>query len=154
MKDLIKKKTSKIFLTLSRLLLGMVFIYASIDKIAFPSEFARIVENYDILPVFLIKPVAVILPLLELVLGLFLLVGLFVRQSALSLTILLIVFMIIIGIRSYKGPIEDCGCFSQSSFLTTSNIFMIFLRDFMFIGLGITTFVLSNQLRKDINEQN
>ncbi|OQY09304.1 MAG: hypothetical protein B6I30_10030, partial [Desulfobacteraceae bacterium 4572_187] len=127
---------------------------ASIDKIAFPSEFARIVENYDILPVFLIKPVAIILPLLELVLGLFLLVGLFVRQSALSLTILLIVFMIIIGIRSYKGSLEDCGCFSQSSFLTTSNIFMIFLRDFMFIGLGIITFILSNQLRRDVNGRN
>ena len=143
MKDLRKKRILNIFLTCSRILLGIVFIYASIDKIAFPSEFARIVESYEILPSLLIKPVAIILPLLEMVLGILLIVGLFIKQSAIALISLLIIFMIAVGIRTEKGPLEECGCFDQSSILATSNISLIFLRDFILIGLGVSTLAFS-----------
>ena len=34
-----------------RLLLGGIFVYASIDKIIYPVEFAKVVYNYQILPV-------------------------------------------------------------------------------------------------------
>ena len=50
---------------LARLLLGGIFIYASIDKIAFPGDFARIIENYGLLPSFVVKPFAILLPWLE-----------------------------------------------------------------------------------------
>ncbi len=136
---------ARVIFTVPRILLGGIFIYASIDKIAFPAEFARIVENYELLPFDLIKPVAIILPVLELMLGAFLIVGKFTKPSAIALTSLLIIFIIVVGIRAGKGPLEECGCFDKSSILATSNITHIFLRDSILIGLGITTFALSNK---------
>ena len=35
---------------LCRLVLGGVFIYASLDKIAHPAEFAKAIGNYHVLP--------------------------------------------------------------------------------------------------------
>jgi len=56
-----KMRIPNFFFAISRLLLGGVFVYASIDKIAFPNEFSGVVENYEILPSVLIKPVAVLI---------------------------------------------------------------------------------------------
>ena len=41
------------FLLLGRLILGYVFIYASIDKIIDPASFSDIIDNYHITPVLL-----------------------------------------------------------------------------------------------------
>ena len=43
------------FQIISRLILGFIFIYASIDKIAFPKKFAKIVQSYKIIPDFLVE---------------------------------------------------------------------------------------------------
>ena len=60
-----------------RLVLGGIFIYASLDKIVHPRAFAEIIYNYQILPGSLINLSAVILPWLELFLGLLLISGRF-----------------------------------------------------------------------------
>ena len=65
-----------------RILLGSLFVYASIDKIAFPPRFAEIVQNYLILPSFLIKPFSILLPWIGLFVGVSLIVGLSVNGCA------------------------------------------------------------------------
>ena len=66
-----------------RVLLGAIFIYASIHKIQEPYEFARIVHGYRLLPPELVNLVAITLPWIEVVTGAFLILGLFTRESAL-----------------------------------------------------------------------
>jgi len=43
---------SRIVQVTARLILGGIFIYASVEKIAYPVEFAKNVQNYNILPGF------------------------------------------------------------------------------------------------------
>lgn len=134
----------------ARLVLGGVFIYASIDKIAFPAEFANIIKSYNILPIFLIKPIAIFLPWVELIFGIFLIIGLFIKESAIILTSLLFIFLIAFGIQSTKGPIEDCGCFGSLPILSTSNQFAIITRDLTFLFMGILIFIFNKSNKNRI----
>ena len=100
-------------------LLGAVFVYASLDKIAHPSEFARIVYHYRLagpsasLPPLIANLVAVMLPWVELVTGGLLLVGVWRREAAALATLLLVAFIASVGIALYRGiDIENCGCFT------------------------------------------
>ncbi|MBR38916.1 MAG: hypothetical protein CL888_01690, partial [Dehalococcoidia bacterium] len=47
---------------ISRLILGAVFIYASIDKIQNPADFAKAINNYHVLPFGLENLMALALP--------------------------------------------------------------------------------------------
>ena len=60
----------------SRIVLGVVLIYASIDKIIHPDAFAKLIGNYNVLPFGLENIVAIILPTLELIVGCCLILGL------------------------------------------------------------------------------
>ena len=60
------------YLTLSaRLLIGGLFIYASVHKIFDPLDFAASIRNYNILPASWSNMTAVILPWIELGVGVF-----------------------------------------------------------------------------------
>ena len=99
--------------------LGAVFIYASLDKIASPRDFARIVYHYRLigpsatlgfLPANLL---AVVLPWLELVCGLLLVSGLWRREAALLTAGMLAVFIAAVAWALGQGiDIANCGCFS------------------------------------------
>lgn len=143
---LVSTLRSKIIHVLARFVLGGVFIFASIDKIAFPGEFTQIVRNYNLLPAVLVKPFAIILPWAELILGIFLIVGFFVKESALILTSFLVAFVIALIFQATNGPIEDCGCFGKISFLASSNLIILILRDISFLFLGILIFSIQKKL--------
>jgi len=99
----------------ARLILGAVFIYASLDKIAHPEAFAKDVYNYQILPDALISLTAMGLPWLELVIGIFLLIGLFREGSVSIVTLLLIVFFGAMVFNLARGLDIHCGCFHTSA---------------------------------------
>jgi len=65
----------------SRWFLGIIFIWASIDKIVHPQGFARIIFNYQILPVQLVNITAIFLPWLELVAGICLITGIWLHGA-------------------------------------------------------------------------
>lgn len=131
----------------ARFILGGVFIYASLDKIAYPKEFASIVTRYQILPEKLAIYFAFLLPWLELFLGIFVLLGIFIRESAISLSFLVLVFIIAITIRSLAGPIGNCGCFSITSSGTTQSIAFLIFRDVLFLLCGLIL-ALPNKAKK------
>ena len=62
-------KTSAKLAVIVRLVLGAVFVFATIDKIRHPAAFAEVVYNYQILPEVLINISAIVFPWLELLLG-------------------------------------------------------------------------------------
>jgi uncharacterized membrane protein YphA (DoxX/SURF4 family) len=85
-----------------------------LDKILHPAEFAKAVYNYQLLPVALSNLLAISLPWVELFAGLALLVGVLRTESALILSVLLVVFIVAISINVYRGLDVDCGCLSLS----------------------------------------
>ena len=127
-------KQEGILILAARLILGAVFIYASIDKILHPAAFAKVIYNYQILPGDLINITSLVLPWLELVLGLFLMIGLFREGSVCMATILMLIFLGVMIFSLARGLNIHCGCFSTST-EGTGNVSMVWyiLRDGLFL---------------------
>jgi uncharacterized membrane protein YphA (DoxX/SURF4 family) len=124
---------------LARLILGFVFIYASIDKILHPGKFAEIIYNYQILPDLLINPTAIVLPWLELILGAFLLVGIWLPGAVFLTNLLLAVFLGAMVFNLARGLDIHCGCFTTTVDLGDAAAPMVWyvIRDSLFIIPGI-----------------
>jgi uncharacterized membrane protein YphA (DoxX/SURF4 family) len=95
--------------------LGVVFIAASLHKIAHPQSFALTIATYDILPLVLVNPMAIVLPYVEVVAGVMLIVGLRVRAAALLVLAMMVVFTIAVALALAQGIDASCGCFAAQS---------------------------------------
>ncbi len=104
---------AKYLILCARIVLGVVFIVASIDKIAAPDAFAGSIQAYRILPMATINTAALILAWLELLCGIFLLSGFMVKPSALIVSALLAVFLAAMLLAMARGLAIDCGCFGK-----------------------------------------
>ena len=96
--------------SISRLVLGFIFIYFSWDKILDPKLFANMIRNYDIIPFGFENLIALILPYVEFMVGTFLVLGVFLDISAIVSTALLVMFILMIGQAYLRGKSIDCGC--------------------------------------------
>jgi uncharacterized membrane protein YphA (DoxX/SURF4 family) len=139
LKVLIRIITDKRVVLLFRLVLGATFIYASLDKIAHPEQFARIVYNYKILPEFLINIFAVTLPWVEFLTGLFLILGIFTESASLLVSFLFIIFIIATSVNLFRGVNLNCGCFSTDPAGKKEGATLL-IKDFIFLYLGIMIF--------------
>jgi uncharacterized membrane protein YphA (DoxX/SURF4 family) len=139
LRTLLQIVTDKKVVLIFRLVLGFTLIYASLDKIAHPDQFARIVYNYRILPEFLINLFAVTLPWVELVTGLFLIFGIFIESASLLTSFLFVVFIIAISINLFRGIDLNCGCFSTDPAANKEGASLL-VRDFIYLFLGIMVF--------------
>jgi len=101
-------------LLLVRLFLGFVFLYAGLEKINDPENFARAINNYRLLPFSLINFFAIVLPWMELTAGLLLIFGISIKENSFIITALLIVFIVIIIISLFRGLDINCGCFGTA----------------------------------------
>ena len=146
----------------SRFILGVIFIYASFDKIIDPSTFSDNIDNYHITPIYLNNLAALIIPWVELFIGLFLLIGSFsciysivgniyfikfekyVKASSLIAICLLIFFIFIISQAYVRGIDIHCGCFKGSTSLDASDLRSEMLKriieDIIFLGLGFIVY--------------
>ncbi|MBN2031813.1 MAG: DoxX family membrane protein [Deltaproteobacteria bacterium] len=124
---------------LARLILGFLFIYASIEKIIHPGQFAEVIHNYQILPDLLINPTAIILPWLELILGAFLLIGIWLPGAVFLTNLLLVLFLGAMVFNLTRGLDIHCGCFSTTVDLGDAAAPMVWyvIRDSLFIVPGI-----------------
>jgi uncharacterized membrane protein YphA (DoxX/SURF4 family) len=92
---------------------GLIFIAASLPKIANPHTFAKNVYQYQLSPVAAINIIAIYLPWLELICGTAILLSILYRKAALiTAAALLAVFTVAIGINVCRGLNIACGCFS------------------------------------------
>ena len=122
-----------------RVVLGVIFIYASLDKIAHPEQFARIIYNYKILPDFLINVFAITLPWVELIAGIFLILGIFTESASLLICFMLMIFVVAISINLYRGVDLNCGCFSTDPAGKKEGANLL-IKDFLLLFLGIMIF--------------
>ncbi|OLD79612.1 MAG: hypothetical protein AUI33_02535 [Ignavibacteria bacterium 13_1_40CM_2_61_4] len=102
---------NRFVILLARLVLGVVFILASVDKIASPEAFAVSVDAYRLLPFPTVNIFALLVPWLELLCGVLLLAGYMVRGSSLIATILLCLFTFALLSAMARQLNIDCGCF-------------------------------------------
>lgn len=117
---------------LCRIILGGLFIYASLDKIAQPHDFARIIYDYRILPDFAIYWVALLLPWFEMICGLLLVSGFMIRTSTVLLSCLLLVFIAALSFNALRGLDISCGCFTVSD-AGQGSLLGYVLRDMLFL---------------------
>ena len=115
-----------VFFAYLRFIIGGYFIYASIDKIIDPYDFARMIEAYQFSSSiglsFLDTSLALFLPWLELILGICLILGIILDEVN-DLIIALLVFFIIMLFQAYlKGLDISCGCSAEDSSLSSAII--------------------------------
>ncbi len=123
----------------ARWILGVVFIYASYDKLFHPQAFADIIYHYQILPDRLINATAVFLPWLELLVGILLMIGFWMPGTVIWCNLLLIVYIGALSFNLARGLDIDCGCFSIAGGRSI-NIETV-LWDVFFLALSIYLFI-------------
>ncbi len=123
-----------------RVIFGVIFIYASLDKMANPEQFARIVYNYHLLPGSLINIFSLILPISEFLAGIFLITGFFYNGSRNYLIFLILVFMVATGINVIRGIDLECGCFTVSSKAKSAG-YKLILRDLVYLVPGLVLLI-------------
>ena len=132
---------------LCRVILGVILIYASIDKIVHPAEFAKAIGNYNVLPFGLENLLGIVLPILELLVGICLVLGIMLDGSAIIAAGMMTVFIIALSQAMIRGIDINCGCFK----VTVENgghqvgVRRI-IEDFLFLGMSLM--VLSRGERK------
>ena len=103
-------KINPVLILLIRVILGLVFIYASYDKILDPGKFARDIANYHIIPFGLENSIAIILPWIELLIGLGIILGIFLDGSVFLSGGFLVLFILMIFQAMMRGFNIECGC--------------------------------------------
>jgi uncharacterized membrane protein YphA (DoxX/SURF4 family) len=99
-----------------RLLLGAVFVYASLDKIANPLGFAKAVYQWQVGGPIASNLVAVTLPWIELVAGALLILGTWRREAAAVVATLLLVFLAAaVSVLARGIDVTNCGCVSVTA---------------------------------------
>ncbi|MGY8783681.1 MAG: MauE/DoxX family redox-associated membrane protein [Fidelibacterota bacterium] len=93
-----------------RVVLGIVFLVASYQKILDPQQFAREISNYHFIPLGLENVVAIILPWIEVFIGLGLILGIMIDGSSLISGVLLIMFNLLVIQAMIRGFNIECGC--------------------------------------------
>ena len=107
--------SNQYLLILFRTILGLVFIYSGFVKIIDTSGFSNSIYNYKLMPDLLINYLAIVLPWIELITGLLLILGITIKESALIINSLLIVFITAIVINLFRGLDINCGCFGTGN---------------------------------------
>jgi uncharacterized membrane protein YphA (DoxX/SURF4 family) len=142
---------NKYLLLLLRIVIGIIFIYAAIEKITDHAAFSNSIYNYKLLPLSLVNLLAITLPWVELSAGLLLLFGIYVKENSAIISTLLIVFFIAIAISLARGLDIDCGCFGTSDGAKVSliklgeNLVLIFI-SYLLIKFGSDLFSLKEKI--------
>ena len=139
-----------------RVILGIIFIYASYEKILDPAAFSKNIHNYHTTDnlIWIENLLALILPWLELIVGIFLIMGVFL-EGATSITIgMLIFFIIILSQAVFRGIDVHCGCFKTEADAGVTDLRMELIKriviDFVYLGMAVVVqmrnkFTVSNK---------
>jgi len=131
-KEFSRLMSSKKLLTALRIIMGLVFVAASYDKLLYPAVFAAKAAEYKLIPELLLPVVAVALPWVELFCGFLLMLNIFTRSTALILAVTLAGFIFGMAYDLSFGLVHDCGCFG---FLEESIGAGTIIRDLVFIAM-------------------
>lgn len=104
---------TKILSVSFQIIVGSVFLYASLDKILDPESFAKSIARYDLGEIMfsLTNLIALIIPWIEFIVGLFLVFNI-MKKTSTSITIILLILFIGLLLQAHlRGlSIDSCGC--------------------------------------------
>ena len=120
---------------LLRVLLGSVFVFAGFSKLLLPhAEVVAHMQQYQVLPAWLVSITAMCLPWIEIGSGTALLVGFYTTPAALLIALQLLTFSALMVIVLAAGiPVEDCGCFGNLGLPETP--LQVLIRDLIMLVL-------------------
>ena len=98
----------------AQIILGLLFLIASLAKIVDVASLASQVHNFHLLPFWSEHLVAMTLPWIELVAGLGLVLGIRARAGAWVAGVLLLAFTFGIVLAMARGLNFQCGCFGTA----------------------------------------
>ena len=123
-----------------RVILGIIFIYASYDKILDPAGFSKNIHNFHVTPIAVENLAALIIPWLELIIGVFLIIGLFLEGTTSIIIALLVFFIIILSQAVFRGIDIHCGCFKTEADTGTTDLRIELIKhifeDIIFLGMA------------------
>jgi uncharacterized membrane protein YphA (DoxX/SURF4 family) len=125
----------------TRLFLGILFVYASIDKIRNPGPFSDTVLNYHVLPYIVVNLFSLWLPFVEFVVGAFLLLGVWSKAASGLILAMMVMFLVAIVQGVARGIDTHCGCFTQGGQGEPISVWTI-LRDTSFLAVAAVGFWL------------
>jgi uncharacterized membrane protein YphA (DoxX/SURF4 family) len=139
-----------LFTVLSRWLLGAFFVYMGLTKALHPVEFLKLLRQYDLTQIaLLLNLLAALLPWFEIFCGLLLLLGVAVRGTALTLTVMLVAFTLLVWHRALQLQVAlhipfcavkfDCGCGTGEEYIChklVENILLTLLSAWLLTGWG------------------
>jgi uncharacterized membrane protein YphA (DoxX/SURF4 family) len=141
-----RKNLLRFFYHSVRLILGVIFIYASYDKILHPKAFAEVVYNYQILPDGLINLTAIFLPWIEIMIGVFLIVGFWMPGTVIWSNILLVIYIGALGYNLARGLDINCGCFSTTKGSPISIEHILWDAVFLALSIYLSFFVFRSEV--------
>lgn len=145
----------KILVTLSRILVGVLFIISGLIKLNDPLGFSYKLQEYfsaDVLNIPFLEPyalgISVFVVVFEVVLGVFLLIGYKPKFTVWSLLGMIVFFTFLTFYSAYFDKVKDCGCFGDALKLTpwesfTKDVVLLALILILFFGLKYIKPILS-----------
>ncbi|PIA79309.1 DoxX family protein [Gaetbulibacter sp. 4G1] len=110
----------KILVSISRVFVGVLFIFSGFIKLNDPLGFSYKLQEYfsaDVLNIPFLEPyallVSVFVVVFEVVLGVFLLIGYKPKFTVWSLLLMIIFFTFLTFYAAYFEKVKDCGCFGD-----------------------------------------
>ena len=130
----------KILVNISRILVGLLFIFSGLIKANDPLGFSyKLVDYFVVFEMEFLNPMALGLSMficvIEIVLGFAVLLGTFMNITAWLLLLMIIFFTWLTGYSAITGEVTDCGCFGDAIKLTPTESFMKDVILLIFIGI-------------------
>lgn len=125
-----KNNIQKLIFFFSIVFLGMIWIYASLYKIAHPELFYENIVNYQIIKGTVAAWIALWFPFYELFMGILILTGIWRKEALFLSFITLIIFALVIAVTIGRGIHINCGCFAASG---NNSLWKDFIRDIIFV---------------------
>ncbi|CAH8289299.1 DoxX-like protein [Mariniflexile fucanivorans] len=137
----------KLLVSLSRILVGILFIISGLIKLNDPLGFSYKLQEYfspDVLNIPFLEPYALIISVLvvvfEVVLGVFLIIGYKPKFTVWSLLLMIVFFTFLTFYSAYFDKVKDCGCFGDALKLTpwgtfTKDVVLLFFVFILFFGV-------------------
>ena len=102
---------SSLMITVLRIFLGAILLFAGIAKLTNFSAFIVDVVGYQILPTGLVKPISYLLVSAEVTIGTALSIGYFSRGAGILSGLLFLIFSVVLAnVLLQELPVGDCGC--------------------------------------------
>jgi len=105
-----KKQLIDYAIAIIRIYLALYFVISGLDKISDLTGFAQSIENYKIMPLYVVNIIAIVVPWIEVIAGGLLLLGIYIKENSTIIFSLLIVFTLAVISAVLRNLDINCGC--------------------------------------------